>query len=1135
MSRQAFNGLIIVFMFSSVLMAHDSNSQKLNEIKINLTHKSSDLGTILTAIEDQTKFKFSYSHDINLITPVKLKGKSKPLDILLKEIGYQAKVNFFRRNSLIAISNAYNTTEISDIIVITNKEISGTVTDEHGEGLPGVNVLVKDTNLGTVTDAVGNYKLAVPEDATTLVFTYVGYLTEEVEINDQSIISISMTADISTLAEIVVIGFQELKKENVAGSVSQISTEDLNISTVPTTSSALVGRVAGLNFRQADGRPGSTATIRIRNFSEPPLYIIDGVQKDEGQFNNLDLNDIETISFLKDGEAAVYGVKGANGVVIVTTKSGKGMEGVTFNGRFYTGVQEWTRFPEMASAPDFVRARVEHEINSFGSTSWDPVEYQKWQEGTERGYQSFDWRSFIKAAPQQYYHLDATGGTGRFNFYTGLSFLDQEGVVEDFEFKRVNLQFNSDAEIANNLTLSTRINGRVESKLNPGLPWFDDLTFPLWALYRNIPTERPYANDNPDFIADNGPRRFLNFGILNYDISGWHTNIWRVFQGNSSLIYKIPEKSFLRGLEAKVTYGYYYAQNHTNTHEYSFDAFTYDEATDTYLRTGGNDNDWRDRTNEFVEEKVIQGQLSYSNAFDKHEVAAVVATEAYDRREARSFFFTDPSSNFLDLVRTDEIRQFDDSDTEIATVGISGRVNYSFAGKYIAQFVGRYDGSYLFPESDRWGFFPTVSFAYHISNEDFFNDALGRVVTDLKLRVSHGKLGSDNLNELEGYNPFDYLAGYNFGVGTFVGEYRDRVQPFNTIRDRGAPVRTISWIVATNQNIGIDFGLFENKLTGTFDVFRRTRDGLPARRNDVVLPEEVGLDVPLENLESDRTSGFDASLNYDFSVSDINISLGGVFTYGRTKFLDQYNPRFGNSWDHYRNNSEDRWTGIRWGFEAIGQFQSQEEIDNYPVDIDGNGNRALLPGDIIYKDVNGDNVINNLDARPIGLSEDIPNITYGFNVRATWKGIDFTAALQGATGYSYRLNGEVARPLSGGGNIPVHLLDRWHRADPFNTDSEWIAGKYPAIRENGFGPNHWLSDFWLINAHYLRLRNLEIGYTLPASLINKVGIKKARFYINGLNLVTIDNVNITDPEVNAENGRQYPQHRVINAGLNFSF
>ncbi len=1131
-------------LFSFVLAGGVDAQNTLKNTRLNITLKNESILRTLRKIKDKTEFDFSY--DKKVITSkqtINFSKKDVSLAEVLIEISKQTNLRFRRVNRSIDVSFADESVRDDGPEFVLAVEVSGKVIDEGGEGLPGVNILVKGTTIGTVTDAAGNYALAVPEDATTLVFTYVGYLAEEVEINGQSTINITLAPDISTLSEIVVVGFQTLKKENVAGSVSQVKSDQLTINTVPTVSGALVGKIAGVTQRQSDGRPGAGASVRIRNFTGSPLFIIDGVQKDEGQFNNLDVNDIESISVLKDAEAAVYGVRGANGVVIVTTKSGKDIEGVQFNARYYTGRQEWTKFPKFADAPNYVQALVEDEMNRTGTTTWDKAEYDKWQAGTERGYQSFDWSSFIDPAPINYYHIDAQGGSKRINFYTGLSFIDQDGTLADFEFERINLQFNNDVKITDNLTLSTRVNARQESRLNPGLPWGDDLTYPLWALSRNVPTQRPFANDNPDFLADNGSRTFLNFAYLTYDRSGIHTNVWKVFQGNTSLEYEIPETSFLRGLKAKVTASYYNAQNAQNSHEFTFDTFTYREATDTYERTGGNDNDWRDERTNFVSEINLQSQLSYNNVFGDHEVAAVLAAETYDRKFETRWVVIDPPSNFLFLYPTNtEFRLSDHDITETATQGYSGRINYSYKGKYIAQFVGRRDGSYRFPKKDRWGFFPSYSLAYRISEEDFFQESIGNIVSDLKIRVSTGKLGSDALG---GYGDFDYLAGYNFGQnGSFIGTFRNREVPFTVIRDRGVPVTTISWIVATTQNIGIDFGLFDNKITGTFDVFRRKQDGLTARRNDVVIPDEVGLSVPLENLESDETSGFDMSLNYSTNISDLQLSFGGVLTYGRTKVTDRYNPRFGNSWEAYRNGDEGRWRDRFWVYEAIGQFQSQEEIDNYPIELDGNGNQSLLPGDIIYRDLNGDNKIDGFDQRPLGFGTGNPNFSYGLTTEATWKGFDLVMVLQGASGYATYLSRDHGVPLVssfgfGNGNIAEHLLDRWHRQDPFNAESAWVSGKYPATRVNGHGSNNRRSTFWMTNARYLRLRNVELGYSLPPSILEKVGIRKARIFANGTNLFTITNVEVRDPEVTEDGvsgaGQTYPQTRIMNIGIDLSF
>jgi hypothetical protein len=314
-------------------------------------------------------------------------------------------------------------------------------------------------------------------------------------------------------------------------------------------------------------------------------------------------------------------------------------------------------------------------------------------------------------------------------------------------------------------------------------------------------------------------------------------------------------------------------------------------------------------------------------------------------------------------------------------------------------------------------------------------------------------------------------------------------------------------------------------------------------RYDVLVPSELGYSLPAENLRSDAQMGGEASLAYSGNINDIEFGIGGNVSYSRSRALNRYKPRYANSWDHYRNTgeSEDRWTGIFWGYQVAGQFESQEQINDYPVNIDGQGNRTLLPGDLIYKDLNEDGKIDDYDQRPIGYPRDRnPMINFGLNFSAAYKGFDFKADFSGGAGYSFLAENELRNPYQNTGNLLKAIYDdRWRRQDPFNMDSPWIAGKYPALRfnEGGHSNNNRQSDFWLINAKYLRARTLEIGYTVPESILTRVKVKRARVYVNAYNLFSIDNVAHlgVDPEVMDTNGLQYPQNKFVNLGVNLSF
>jgi TonB-linked SusC/RagA family outer membrane protein len=1014
--------------------------------------------------------------------------------------------------------------------------ISGTVTDGNGEGIPGVTVFLKgNSNIGTVTDLEGNYSLGIPEDLenATLVFSFVGYESQEVPVGNQTQINVTMAEDAKQLEEVVVVGYGQQKKGDITSAVSTVQSEDIERVAAATVSATLAGKLPGVSFRQAEGRPGSGANIQIRNMGNP-LYVIDGIQKDEGQFNNLSPQDIESITVLKDAAASIYGSRAANGVVIVTTKRGKRGQKPTINLNAYYGGQTWTRFPQTVNAYEWNRGKVAADMNALNPEAQiTPEELDRWREGTEQGYRSFDWYDFIinDNAPQSQISLNTQGGSENINYYLSLTRFDQSSVLgREFIFNRTNLQSNVDANITDRLKVGVQLNGRIESRDQPGVPGVDDYWLPRFALFRNRPTERPYANDNPNYPAQISEIP-ANWALTNKDIMGYWQEDWRVLQSNFSLDYELP----IEGLTARGMYSYYIADRIMNGHEYTYDVYTYfpatDESPEEYRRTAGSDNPWRERENRKVFENVMQGQLNYNNVFaDKHNVGGTFVYERIQRRELGQWVHTVPTNNALPLLQFADMDTYNDWDNEQARIGYVGRFNYNYADKYYLDVSGRYDGSWKFAPERRWGFFPSASVGWRITEENFFSS---NVLDDLKLRASYGKLGDDDV----GIGPFDYISGYRYGSSNMIiGDNLVR-----GARDRGIPITNISWFTSTILDVGMDYSFLNGKVSGSLDYFNRKREGLRGRRWDVLTPMEIGYDLPDENINTDYVIGGEGSVAYHHQIRDFKFSVGANMSYARHRNGESYKPRFGNSWEYYRTSNEDRWSGIFWGYQVEGQFQSMDEISNHPVNIDGEGNRTLLPGDFIYRDVNGDGLINEMDQRPIGYPTNrTPIVNYGLNLTMNWKGFDLAADFSGGSMYSFNRNWEMRNPYQNTGNLLRDFYeDRWQREDPFDVNSPWIPGKNPPLRWNQGGHSNYNknSNWWLVNMTYLRLRTLEVGYSLPESMLSTVKIQRARIYLNTFNLFSIDPVRSIglDPEVAQENGLQYPQHRIINLGANLTF
>ena len=1032
--------------------------------------------------------------------------------------------------------------------VITGKVVSG------GTDLSNVSVQVKGTTNTTQTGADGTFSINAPGDA-TLVITSVGYASQEIKVANRNKVNITLETLDQQLSDVVVVGYSTQKKATVTGAISSVSAQDLVTTPSATTSGALVGKVQGITSRSPDSRPGRGVNIQVRNMGNP-LFVIDGIpytggstsatafgfNQGSGQdvFNSLGLEDIENITILKDASASIYGLRAANGVVLITTKKGK-KELPSINVSGYYGLQNFTRFPKPATAGEHVRALVEAEQNAGRNpaTLYSKEELAKWEAGTDSAYRSYDYFNMVTRnnVPQRYLSANASGGTERSTYYFSISNLGQEAMLRDFNYNRTNLQANLNTKLANRLQIGSQVSMKLEKTHNVGVPGLDDYFNPLLSIFSMWPTEAPYANNNPRYINQT---HNVNVNPATYkdDVTGWIEEIWHAMNINLNAQYDFPF-----GLTAKATGSYNFQNEDFDGMEYTYPAYIYNPVTGKYDDRApgstvpyGNQNPWREKHKRNVISRYAQFQLNYSKQFGDHSIAAVAAYERSDYDNAYFVVHTIPSSNYVSLMNFSEQDLLQDQWAVEARAGYIGRFNYNYKQKYLLELLGRYDGSYLYAPENRWGFFSGISGGWRISQENFFQGV--KFVNDLKLRVSYGETGSE-----AGINAFDYQPGYNYfsGSSIFNGSYVIGLRP------RGLPITQLSWVMNRTKNVGIDFSLLNSKITGQFDVFERKRTGLPAGRYDVLLPSEVGYALPNENLNSDASRGMEGIVSYNNKVGEVNYSIGVNASYARLRSLDIYKPRFGNSWDEYRNTQVDRWAGVSgagndnaFGYHVIGRFQSQDQIDKYPVNIDGQGNRTMMPGDFIYEDANDDGIINSIDQRPIGFPRgQNPFLSFGSIMNASYKGFSLSVVFAGAAMQSFLRDVELKYPFQNNGTSPHYILtDRWHREDPYDPTSKWIPGTYPATRrDNTSHINYQLNDFWLTNIKYLRLRNLEVGYDINKRHLEKLGISRVRFYVNGTNLITFDNVKDfeIDPEITSSGAIVYPQQKLITFGFNVSF
>lgn len=1039
--------------------------------------------------------------------------------------------------SFIADSNALSMNKTFETTVKKEVEVTGTIVDAQGLPLPGVSVILKGTTTGVATDLDGRYSITVPGPESVLVFSFIGFNSQEVTVGNQTEISITLTEDLADLDEVLVVGYGVQKRGTITGAVGEVKADDLIRTPAVTTSGALVGKIQGVTARQTDARPGASTSIQIRNMGTP-LFVIDGIPSDAGQFNNLGQSDIESISILKDASAAIYGMRAANGVVLVTTKKGNQNQKPEISLSGYYGLQNFTRYPQPANAYQHVRANAESEVNMGGAPTISPDDLAKWQQGTERGFQSFDYYDFIMKpnVPQSSFNASASGGSQNTKYFFSLSHLDQDALIDDYLFQRTNFQSNIDMTLADGLTVGTQISGRLENREQVGVPGLDDYFNPFLSIFTMWPTERPYANDNPNYV--NGDVHNINVNPATYtkEVTGYVDDVWRAIKGNFYAQYE-----FDFGLSLKGTYSYNFTNQDFDGFEYTYDGYIYNEDTGEYETRPewGNQNPWRERRKRNTVDQVSQFQVNYGKNWGDHYLAAIAAYERWSNNSHYMVVHTVPPNNYIPIMSFADQDLLIDEIYQEAREGYLAKINYNYKEKYLLEVFGRYDGTFLFDEENRYGFFPGVTAGWQISDEGFMEGVKGNFLSGLKLRGSWGQTGSDRFigNNAFMVDPFSYYTGYNFiptagGSAVLNGSFVPGVDP------RGLPVTNLSWITNTNINFGVDSYFFNNKLFLQADIFERRRTGLPTGRYDVLLPTEVGYGLPSENLESDAHRGIEGIVSYGGSVGDLNFTLSANGTISRLKITERYKPRFGNSWHEYRTKLDGRWDRINWGYQVEGRFENQGQIDNHPVNIDGQGNRNVLPGDFIYKDVNGDGTINAMDERPIGYAEGAnPYMSFGFNGSANYKGFDLYFSFAGASMQTFTRNWELRYPFQNNGTSPDFMFeDRWHREDLYNSDSDWVPGTYPAIRRAGADHLYRHNTFWLTNVKYLRLRNLEVGYRLPKPVLDKIGINTLRVYASGTNLFSFDNVKDfgIDPEIGSANGLVYPQQRLFTFGFNIT-
>lgn len=1032
--------------------------------------------------------------------------------------------------------NETGTSETVTTILQQQKQtITGTIlTGDTNEPAIGATVYLRNSTTGTVTDVNGKYSITVEGIGGVLEFSYIGYKKQEVAVTGQKTIDIVLQPDTEVLEEVVVVGYGSQKKESVVGA---ISTLDVTKLTVPgsSISNALAGQLSGIVAMSRSGEPGknSAADFYIRGVSSfkgtsTPLVLVDGIERD---LDLVDTDDIASFSILKDASAsAVYGVRGANGVILITTKKGSvGKPQVNVRTEF--GFTQPTKRPQMLGSAEWAELYNE----AFGSQYYSPEDIEKYRTNADPDlYPNVDWFDalFDDMAANQRVNLNITGGSDIVKYYVSGAFYNESSIYKNagniYGYNpsiRYN-KFNFRANVDLNLTKSTVVNFNLaniyEKSFGPG---YGDTDADIWSYtFMTSPNAFPvqYSDgklSGPSSDSGNNPWNMLAH-------SGYREQFWNSAQSLIGVTQDIGELwKPLKGLTANIKFSWD-AWNTTLQRRSKIESFYHarGRAEDGSLIYDRNDEGiWipvhtGDENLSFLigrsgtMTRYLEGSLTYNRVFNEiHRVGALLL---YNQK-----------------IHTNTQAGKGDDALPYKNQGLAARATYAFKDTYFAEVNLGYNGSENFARGHRFGFFPAVAVGWMMSNEKWFQPAT-KVIDMLKLKASYGKVGNDDIggqrrwvyeSTIVNSGSWNYGSdGNQGGTGIRIGE----VENLNA-----------SWEEALKINAGIEFSLF-NKIRVQADYFREERSGIFLQRAG--LPAIVGVStIPYVNIGKTLNQGFDATVEYTHQVNkDLMLTARGNFTFNRNELLNNDEP----DWEYKYQNRIGKPFGSGgslqpFGLVAIGLFESQEEIDNSPVQNFG----EYRVGDIKYQDINGDGQIDSQDQIAIGYTN-LPEITYGFGGTAQYKNWDFNIFFQGVARTSFFLNGSSIRTPFSSGNPERAAINEdiygnvWMST---NTPEQNANVTYPRLSRGSGGAgasnNSQASTWWLRDGSFLRLKSVEIGYSLPKSLLQKSFIKSLRFYAAGNNLLQFSPFKLWDPEKGSTDGSGYPLNRMFSIGFNANF
>jgi TonB-linked SusC/RagA family outer membrane protein len=1110
---------------------HVSASVYSQKTRLSIKVENASLQQVFQTIQDQSDFDFFYKNDqIPADARISISYQNETVENILDKILSGTSLSYHVLDKDIVIST--KGTSKSEILAEQQRSISGKVTDAAGSAMPGVSVVVKGSSRGTITDVNGSYTLAnVPSNA-VVQFSFIGMKTQEISVGNSTTINVKLLEETIGIEEVVAVGYGTQKKASLTGAVSAIKGDDIVTTKNENAQNMLAGKISGVRVNQKTAEPGSfNNNFDIRAMGAP-LIIIDGIPRTNDDFQRLDPNDIDNMSVLKDASAAIYGVRAANGVVLVTTKRGnKNKLEMNYSGSFTWQIP--SGLPATVDAIDYMTLRNERAMHNINGSSpvFNDQQFEDYRSGK---LQSTDWYPLVFAnyAPQTMHNLNAVGGNDRTTYYAGLGYQYQDGFFKsnDLNYTKYNIRSNITTKITDRLTFDLNLNLIMDQQDRP----YQDSWWIIRGFWRQGAHIPAYANNDPTklfhgLIEGDNPLSFMD-----KDVCGYKQYNKKWIQSAASLKYDIPG---IKGLSLKTVFSYDYYVSDANLFQKEYYQYRYDAASDTYTKFTRQSPNRIRREAYFRTQLLSQTSLNYDATFNRHKVGGLLLWEAQKRTSDNFFAQRDlvlPLPYLFAGVANNQLATMNsgaDGLYRTSNLALAGRLNYAFSEKYLAEFLFRYDGSSRFASGSQWGFFPAASLGWRVSEENFFKSITAlSFINQLKIRTSYGKTGDDNASS------YQFVSGYNYPSSTdarnFTGGYVYDGSFAASADNKGIPNPYITWYTAKTFDLGADIEAWHGLLGISADYFSRNREGLLATRSGGI-PTVVGAGLPQENLNSDRNYGFELEVSHRNKVRDLFYNVKGMFSIARVERLYVERDAIGSSWNNWRNNQNDRLQGVHQGYQGDGQYQSWEEIWASPVYI----SRSTIIGDYKYEDWNGDGEINGNDSHPIRYNQ-YPWMNFSLIFDANYKGFDLNFLLQGSAMSSLVYGEQLREPMWGSGDSGAmeQFMDRWHpedsKADPYDPATKWIPGHYAYT---GTLPDV-NSTFNVENGAYLRLKSVELGYTLPEKWISRTGVKNLRVYANTYNLFTITKVRYVDPEhPNDTYGYLYPLNKSISVGLNVKF